>query len=195
MTLLLVAVVVLLAGAGLSLAMKDNVHRGLAAVASQAVATGLVLWCVLPVLLGGGDLRASMAWSFPIDVIAVHLDSLGAFFLAWSLPMTLLGTVYATGYLRPWFRTRNAGRTWEDIDRGHLPDVPHQCITIPGPQAGHLYVGNEIGVFGSPDDGATWQDLSRNLPTTQMVDLVYQRRERTLSAATYGRSIWRLALG
>jgi hydrogenase-4 component B len=28
---------------------------------------------------------------------------LGAFFLAWSLPMTLLGTIYAVGYLEPYF--------------------------------------------------------------------------------------------
>lgn len=109
MTLLVAAALVLLAGAVLALVLRDNVHRGAAALATQAAATVLVLARVVPVLLGGEPLRASVAWSYPIDRIAVHLDGLGAFFLAWSLPMTLLGTVYATGYLRPWFRTRNAG--------------------------------------------------------------------------------------
>lgn len=109
MTLLLLAALVLLAGAVLALVLRDNVHRGWAAVATQAVATVLVLACVLPVLFGAAPLLTSVAWSFPVDRIAIHLDSLGAFFLAWSLPMTLLGTVYATGYLRPAFRTRNAG--------------------------------------------------------------------------------------
>jgi hydrogenase-4 component B len=109
MTPLLLAALVLLAGVVLALVLRDNVHRGWAAIATQSLATALVLACVLPVLFGGSALRASVAWSFPVDRIAVHLDSLGAFFLAWSLPMTLLGTVYATGYLRPWFQTRNAG--------------------------------------------------------------------------------------
>lgn len=109
MTFLLLAALALLAGAVLSLVLRDNVHRGWAAIATQAVATVLVLAGVVPVLLGAPELRAEVGWSFPVDRISVHLDSLGAFFLAWSLPMTLLGTVYATGYLRPYFRTRNAG--------------------------------------------------------------------------------------
>ncbi|MFL5407599.1 MAG: proton-conducting transporter membrane subunit, partial [Myxococcales bacterium] len=109
MTFLLLGALVLLAGAGLALSLKDNEHRGWAAIASQAVASALVLAGVVPVLVTGGDLRASVGWSFPIDVVAVHLDPLGAFFLAWSLPLTLLGTIYALGYLRPWFKTRNAG--------------------------------------------------------------------------------------
>ena len=101
MTLILAGAVVLLLGAALALALRDNHQRGWAAIASQAIATALVLAGVLPVLLGGGDFRRTAAWSYPIDQIAVHLDPLGAFFLAWSLPMTLLGTVYAVGYLRP----------------------------------------------------------------------------------------------
>jgi hydrogenase-4 component B len=109
MTLLPVAAVILLVGAALALGLRDNAQRGWAAIASQAVAAALVLADVLPVLLGGGDLRASAAWSYPVDLIAVHLDPLGAFFLAWSLPLTLLGTIYALGYLRPHFATRNAG--------------------------------------------------------------------------------------
>jgi len=106
---LLIAAAVLLLGAALALVLRDNRQRGWAAIASQAVASALALAEVLPVLLGGGDLRASAAWSYPVDLVAVHLDPLGAFFLAWSLPLTLLGTVYALGYLRPAFATRNAG--------------------------------------------------------------------------------------
>lgn len=109
MTLILAGALVLLLGAALALTLRDNHQRGWAAIASQAVASALVLAGVLPVLLSGGDVRRGAAWSYPVDLIAVHLDPLGAFFLSWSLPMTLLGTVYAFGYLRPWFKTRNAG--------------------------------------------------------------------------------------
>ncbi|BDG02564.1 proton-conducting transporter transmembrane domain-containing protein [Anaeromyxobacter oryzae] len=109
MILLAAASVILLAGAGLALALRDNVHRGWASLATQAGASVLVLAAVLPTLLRGGDVRYRVAWSYPVESIAVHLDPLGAFFLAWSLPMTLVGTAYAFGYLRPYFRTRNAG--------------------------------------------------------------------------------------
>jgi hydrogenase-4 component B len=109
MILLAAACLILLAGAGLALALRDNVQRGWASLASQAAASVLVLWAVVPTLVHGGEVRYRVAWSYPVESIAVHLDALGAFFLAWSLPMTLVGTAYAFGYLRPYFRTRNAG--------------------------------------------------------------------------------------
>lgn len=116
MILLVAAAVVLLAGAGLALVLRDNVHRGWSSIAAQAVASVLVLAAVVPTLVRGGDLRYRIAWSYPVESIALHLDPLGAFFLAWSLPMTLLGTVYALGYLRPYFRTRNAGVQFALLD-------------------------------------------------------------------------------
>jgi hydrogenase-4 component B len=69
------------------------------------MATALVLAAVGPVLLGGAPLTAEVAWAYPMGTLRVRLDALGAFFLAWSLPMTLLGSVYAVGYLRPYFDT------------------------------------------------------------------------------------------
>ena len=44
----------------------------------------------------------------------------------------------------------------------------------------------------TPDLGSTWTNFSRNLPNAMVVDLVYHAGERTLSAATYGRSIWKI---
>ena len=48
-------------------------------------------------------LEGALAWAHPVGTLKVRLDALGAFFLAWSLPMTLLGSVYAVGYLRRHF--------------------------------------------------------------------------------------------
>ncbi len=109
MTLVAAGAVVLLLGAALSLLLRGNAARGWAALGTQALATGLVLADVLPALRHGGELRITVAWSSPIESVAVHLDALGAFFLAWSLPMTLLGTLYATGYLGPRREERNQG--------------------------------------------------------------------------------------
>lgn len=110
MTTLLLAIPVLLLGALLALALRDNRQRWLAAVATQALATVLTLLAIAPVLAGGEPLSALQPWPLPIGDIPLHVDGLSAFFLAWSLPMTLLGTVYARGYLAPWLqRGRNGG--------------------------------------------------------------------------------------
>lgn len=90
------------------------------------------------------------------------------------------------------YRSRDGGDTWQDVDKGQLPDVPHHSITIPYDSPDTVYVCNDVGVFVSRDAGATWMSVTRNLPNTMVVDLVYHRKDRTLSAATYGRSIWRL---
>ncbi|WP_437893031.1 proton-conducting transporter transmembrane domain-containing protein [Sorangium sp. So ce124] len=107
---LLLSVPVLLVGAALSLVLRSNGARSAAAIASQAIAAALVLARVAPVLRGGEALEIVWPWPTPIDSMAFRVDALGAFFLAWSLPMTLLGTIYAVGYLRPYFdRGRNGG--------------------------------------------------------------------------------------
>ncbi|HEY5375555.1 MAG TPA: proton-conducting transporter membrane subunit, partial [Polyangiaceae bacterium] len=70
---------------------------------TQAIASVLVLGGVAPLLRGGSQLELTWSWPLPLDQIAFRIDALGAFFLVWSLPMTLLGTVYAAGYLQPYF--------------------------------------------------------------------------------------------
>jgi hydrogenase-4 component B len=107
---ILTAGVVLILGAVLALVLRTNTTRALAAIGTQLVATGVVIAAVVPLLRGGGELRGAAAWSFPVESIAFRVDALSAFFLAWSLPMTLLGTIYAVGYLRPYFDAgRNGG--------------------------------------------------------------------------------------
>lgn len=92
------------------------------------------------------------------------------------------------------FLSRDGGETWEDIDKGRLPDVPHHSLAVPNDGSGRLFVCSDAGVFVSEDLGGTWSNLTRNLPNVMVVDLAYQLQDRTLSAATYGRSIWRLAI-
>ena len=108
--LFLLSVPVLLIGVALALALRSNLARALAAIASQATATVLVLVALSKTLRGGAALEVVWPWPKPINSIAFRIDALGAFFLAWSLPMTLLGSAYAVGYLRPYFhRGRNGG--------------------------------------------------------------------------------------
>ena len=109
--LLLASIPVLLLGTGLAVGLRSNGSRAAGAIASQAAASLMVLIAVIPVLTSGQTLEVLWPWPAPIERIAFRIDGLGAFFLAWSLPMTLLGTVYAHGYLRPSFTTgRNGGQ-------------------------------------------------------------------------------------
>ena len=45
------------------------------------------------------ELQGELFWTFPVNCVGLQLVALSAFFLAFFLPMTLLGTIYAIGYL------------------------------------------------------------------------------------------------
>jgi photosystem II stability/assembly factor-like uncharacterized protein len=90
------------------------------------------------------------------------------------------------------FRSTDGGANWEDMDQGRLPDVPHHAVLIRPDLPSTIYVGNDAGVFASIDSGTTWLNLTGNLPNAMVVDLVFQQKDGTLHAATYGRSLWRL---
>ena len=108
--LLLASIPILLTGAAFALGLRTNRARAIAAIGSQAIAMLCAFASIIPVLTSGTRLEMTWPWPAPIDQIAFRVDALGAFFLAWSLPMTLLGTVYAYGYLQSHFRAgRNGG--------------------------------------------------------------------------------------
>jgi hypothetical protein len=90
------------------------------------------------------------------------------------------------------FRSRDGGVTWEDIDKGQLPNVPHHAILLVPDNPSTVYVCNDVGVFASQDGGDTWSNMTSNLPNVMIIDLVYQSTDQMLYAATYGRSIWRI---
>jgi Uncharacterized protein related to plant photosystem II stability/assembly factor len=89
------------------------------------------------------------------------------------------------------FRSKDGGMTWEDADNGQLPDVPHHAVVIRPDAPKTVYIGNDAGVFVSPDSGKTWMNMTADLPNAMVVDLVLHEKDGTLSAATYGRSLWR----
>jgi hydrogenase-4 component B len=103
MNQLLTATVVLLVGAVLALLPVKNNWRAGFGIVSQTIATVLTWVAVVPVLFGNVEPHVALPWSYPIGAVHFRLDALGAFFLSWSLPMTLLGAVYAVGYLRKFF--------------------------------------------------------------------------------------------
>ena len=92
---------------------------------------------------------------------------------------------------RPYiYKTGDFGRTWTKIV-ADLPENSYVHAVREDPQRrGLLFAGTETGIFVSFDDGAHWQSLQLNLPTTPIHDLVIKGDD--LVAATHGRSFWSL---
>ncbi|MDH3689217.1 MAG: hypothetical protein OEU36_07015 [Gammaproteobacteria bacterium] len=90
------------------------------------------------------------------------------------------------------YRSDDGCLTWEDVDQGVLPNVPHNAISIPAQHPDEVYVANDIGVFRSIDFGENWENITGNLPNVSVIDIIYHDNDDTLTAATYGRSAWRV---
>src|SRR5690606_18659175 len=86
------------------------------------------------------------------------------------------------------FKTNDYGQTWTEITNG-IPDDEFTRVIREDPnRRGLLYVGTELGIYISFDDGANWQPLESNLPVTPIHDLVV--KDTDLVAATHGRAFW-----
>jgi photosystem II stability/assembly factor-like uncharacterized protein len=86
------------------------------------------------------------------------------------------------------FRTVDRGASWQDIS-APIPDVPVNAILrLAG--SGELYIGTDLGVFTSTDDGATWAPSATGLPNVAVLDLVFNSPTQTILAATHGRGIF-----
>jgi hypothetical protein len=87
------------------------------------------------------------------------------------------------------YRTSDGGRTWTSI-AGDLPRAPINVVVQDAVNPHLLFVGNDIGLFVSIDDGAHWTQWRANLPIIPVHDLKIHPRENDIALATYGRAIW-----
>ena len=105
------------------------------------------------------------------------------------------GTVYLTaarhktGDYGPYvFKSADLGTTWTRIDTG-LPSHEFCRVIREDPnRKGLLYLGTELGIHVSFDDGAHWQSLQCNLPVSPVYDFIV--KDTDLVVATHGRSFW-----
>ncbi len=86
------------------------------------------------------------------------------------------------------YRTHDGGRSWTAITTGLAAPAYVYAVREDPKRRGLLYAGTETGVFVSFDDGAHWQSLQLNLPTTSVRDLAVH--DDDLVVATHGRSFW-----
>jgi len=86
------------------------------------------------------------------------------------------------------YRTRDAGKTWQQITKGLPAGVYAQTVKEDPDKRGLLFCGTERAVYVSFDDGDNWQSLQLNLPATSMRDLAI--KDDDLIVATHGRGFW-----
>jgi photosystem II stability/assembly factor-like uncharacterized protein len=106
----------------------------------------------------------------------------------------LAATRYKLDDQKPYiFKTSDYGKTWTKLTNG-VPDGALTRVVREDPnKKGLLYAGTETGVyvcFNGAAQNPVWQPLQLNLPVTPIHDLVVQKREGDLIAATHGRSFW-----
>ena len=105
------------------------------------------------------------------------------------------GTIYMTaarhktGDYGPYvYKSDDLGTTWSRIEAGLPKNEFCRVIREDPNRQGLLYVGTELGIHVSFDDGANWQSLQCNLPVTPIYDFVV--KDTDLVVATHGRSFW-----
>ncbi|MFN0086256.1 MAG: BACON domain-containing protein [Blastocatellia bacterium] len=98
------------------------------------------------------------------------------------------------------WRTSDAGLSWQAIDgtgAGALPDLPVNCILIDPTNPQRIYLGTDLGIFVSPDGGATWAVENNGFANVMIeaMSFVSIGGAMQLYAFTHGRGVWRVALG
>lgn len=87
------------------------------------------------------------------------------------------------------YKTADGGVTWKSI-AGDLPKSPINVVVQDRVNSRLLFVGNDLGVFVSFDEGGHWRRWQANMPTVPVHDLTVHPRENDLVLATYGRALW-----
>jgi photosystem II stability/assembly factor-like uncharacterized protein len=77
---------------------------------------------------------------------------------------------------------------------GNLLDIEHNALCVDPAAPNNLYVGADIGVWHSPDRGATWEPLPNGLPDAPIFDLQIHPTRRLLRATTHGRGVYEFPL-
>ncbi len=96
---------------------------------------------------------------------------------------------YQMGDRAPYFyKTADFGKTWQKIVSG-IPGTDFaRVIREDIKRRGLLYAGTEHGIYVSFNDGATWQSLKLDLPTTPVHGIIPE--ERDLVIGTHGRGFY-----
>ena len=88
------------------------------------------------------------------------------------------------------YKTTDFGQTWTPIV-GNLPAKGYVHVVREDPKVkGLLFLGTELGIFTSLNDGASWIDLRNGMAAAPVPELRVHPRDGDLIIATHGRGIY-----
>lgn len=91
------------------------------------------------------------------------------------------------------YKSEDYGKTWTDISEG-IPGGPVNVIAEDPKYDDVLYVGTDLGVYVSTDDGESWNILGQDLPNPFVHDLKVHERDSVAVIGTHGRGVFTLDL-
>ena len=124
-----------------------------------------------------------------ISGIASHPNNEGVFYLLFSIaeaPKVL--------------QTVDYGDTWTDLSgfegnktsSNGFPDVAAYSLLVFPDDTNRIWIGTDIGLIESSDNGESWHLLEGNIPNTSIYDMKIVDNEVVI--ATHGRGIWTMNL-
>ena len=125
-------------------------------------------------------------WTRIFNIEAGHFDAGTAYAAA--------NTMRVDDFNPHFWRTRDGGKTWTEINNGIAPGWVSNSIREDPKQQGLLYAATDTQVWVSIDDGGSWQSLRLDMPAISVRDIQLKDDPACLCAdlvaGTHGRGFW-----
>ncbi|MDI9308798.1 MAG: GEVED domain-containing protein [Limnohabitans sp.] len=126
----------------------------------------------------------SLIYTFPLNVKDIKVHSTNGTII-YAITEGTSGLVYMSS---------NTGSTFTSINNG-LPSIGKNVIVHQANNSSNpLYVGTSLGVYYKDDTMSSWTPFDSNLPNVSVTDLEINYTDNNITAATYGRGVWRTSL-
>jgi GEVED domain/Secretion system C-terminal sorting domain/Fibronectin type III domain len=127
----------------------------------------------------------SQVYTFPANVRDIRVHSSNSA-IVYVVTEGTAGQVY---------QSTNGGTSFTSISNG-LPAIGKTVIVHQAQNATNpLYLGTDLGVYYRDDANTTWTPFDTNLPNVKVNDLEINYVDNNITAATYGRGVWRASIG
>lgn len=150
------------------------------------------------------NMRSTTAIAFPS--VASHFAAGkhdGQVFLAGSTAprlddgVTRSGTVVVPDSVGRLFLTTDGGTTYKPFHgngTSDLPNVPVQVIVFDPSDTTDktIFVGNDLGVYQTTDQGATWHRYGVGFPMVRVTEIRIAKNSGLMRVGTYGRGLWEI---